>query len=504
MPPADVILLGRRLIRRKALMQWSRNAFHVVVVAAGLALIVSAFMNFWMPSTPLLGLGMAWSVVTAAVLAGLWIRTKPIPSNLLVAADRQIGGQQLLTTAYELATDHPNHPFLPLMYRRCEPLIQRVNEGALVPLKVKWSDITAVAFVCAAIGIFLFPGSLLVMSKIPNLLADALVIEEGRSLEKLSAHLKSIAQNEGYDALNYLADAIREQSRAFQSGQLSRDEAAQQLELLAALAHQLQQMSDRTFMTGADSSNGSNPSAESQYFANDARRLMRRGMGAEPIKTADKPPETEGTAEEPLSEDATTAPPDSDGQARGIEDQILPQAESRTEQELLKSAELNLQEATETFREKTTAQNENLQSDPDKFIPGVLDGLKSKGAGGYQQEPVWASAQDMGWEIPPQARPSDTSSIDGETKVRTKSRTPDLSAFEDRRLHGLDAEGEVQVRWVRKRPEDATRKIQAEGNPPVFQAQITAVQEKSNVPHAYRSIVKSYRKEMERIAAFGE
>ena len=502
--------LARRLAgRHRAAQRW-RAAVLVTAAAAGLSLVASTVRNAWVPALPLAVtltvLGLLW----AATLGWLWWRARANAARLILLADQQVAGEEQLATAYELHSIRPQHPFLPLLLNRCQALVPRVDVARLIPYELSRPAVGALLFATAALVLFLLPPTLLQVSLAEEPSADLLIVEEGERLKNLAARLEEIARREGFESVRALAKELREVSEQLQSGELSAVDAAQRMQELSELAEELIKGDPNSKLPnfGGETLGETDPSAGGEEPDPDAQgeaaedRIGLGGRGPENLLNRKAESEAVRGAEQDANKQADgddfgKEPPAESPYARKIRD-----PERRMELEVLERTQLRLKEASRELLNQFISQD-NPQQQPDPNSPPQQGEGDPSGQQMYQQsDDQIDSVPNPGMATGPDgevAQESSEAPSQSEHREDRDSGVPESHGFEDVKIEGIEGEEPAEEFWVQQLPTLNARKIRADGTVPQFQRTTITAQSGTAVPRAYRSVVKTYYLELDRL-----
>lgn len=255
--------LARRLTRRDLALRALRGC---ALWGAGWlgSLLIAASLMGW--GDPILWLAAGLWAVALALAAGWLAFRRRRAESLLWAADRQVQGEEQLITAHELSRADPAHPMLPLLLRRCEPLLRRVDVRRLLPLRPGRPEAAAAAFLVLAVALYwaIPPLSEQVARVLPR--AEGPLAEQAQRLERLAAEWEALALDQGFARLGTLAGETKQTALTLQEDDTSRETG---MGLLQALVKR------------ADALAAATPEPEPEEEAGEVAQLSSPGAEAE-------------------------------------------------------------------------------------------------------------------------------------------------------------------------------------------------------------------------------
>ncbi|MCH8881973.1 MAG: hypothetical protein IIA41_00585 [SAR324 cluster bacterium] len=221
-------LTGRMTRRQTALTVLRGLALWAALFASGtlLALAADALWNLGTALLPLLaGLGVMTLVAAAAVVR----RFRRGPARLLLLADREIGGEEQLTTAYELLADRPQHPLLPALLQRCKPLVARVDPRRVLPFALGGPEWAAGGSILVALAVFFAAAYWPEGPPSAGRRMREAVRQEGRRIQQMADRLEAAAERDSFFQVSQLTPRLRAAAMAFQRDEVEPAGAVQRL-----------------------------------------------------------------------------------------------------------------------------------------------------------------------------------------------------------------------------------------------------------------------------------
>lgn len=495
-PAADVLKLARRLVRRERARQWLHGAVAVAGGALGTGLLTAAAWRWWGPVVPLLPVLGGLAAATVAAWAWLLWRSRGDAQRLLVRADRSVEGAEQLSTAYDLALHHPEHPFRPALLARCRPLLERVAPQRLVPIRPVRRDGWALAFVLVSLAAFLVPPALLPGAGGAAGGPHPAVAREGRRLERYAERLAGVAGNRQYERVGRLARAVQRTAGDMQATPMEREEAVRRVESLAETARELSAGEEAARPAGAaDAPERPEPQGDG---AGDTRDEppdgFERPRADIPVETRDEPDpmagQTERARRHPLSgEDARRTSQDGEMPRTMYSPDIETQRrvlEKAYERLTVSALSLSNQFSPRGANQRTSTQVGLKDSDerpinPDISAPG-------------RQRPADDEGGESGGGLDPSHQKARTDPTAGSGAGPRAD-----PEYEDVRAPAAPRSPRERSEWVRSLPELNARTVQATGEVPDFRRQRVRAEEGAGVPRSRRSLVKAYFLELERL-----
>jgi len=503
----DLRTLAQRLARRyRALLGW-RNGVAWSALAVGLALILAAARAAWWEQqdwTPgYWALAGAWIAGLAGLAWRARLQAARQTRRLLGAADRQVAAEEQITTAYELELDEPAHPFLPLLRRRCEALVRRVDARALLPMQLHRPGLGALAFALAAFALYLAPSDWLRVTRAALTPAQALVAEEGARIRRFAERVEELAKREELPLAQALAKEAQVVGKAMEEKELSALDASQQLEGLIRLAEELANQAagkGKDGFTGEQYVNFESESQKKQGSSEAGSPAGYTGGGSNQIsqdtsgnmtgdQNSENAPEM-SSIDDPFKDE----PPQADvkqNKDRTLEMQVLERAQMQFQQ-----AQRNVAEGGATAKDQegvASASSKDAMEDMGNAAPeemGAMGQEKSTAANSLNQN----SGQDA---MPSDAFGQGPTSLENDRNGRDDK--PKETGFQDSQVFGQSSGEQAEEKWVRQLPTLNAREIRPDGSLQDFQQAAMQAQGGSAVPRAYRAVVRSYFMHLERL-----
>jgi len=492
-------LAGSLSARQRLLSRW-RAAVAWSAAVAGVALIGSALLPVWMPSASLalpgLGLLLAWIAGGGYFL----LRVRADDMRLVSSADQQVSGFQQLPTTLELERHEPQNPFLPLLRRRCESLLNRVDAAALIPFQLDRRALWSLGFALLAFGLFLLPASMWEWAQPQAALTDPLLSEEGRRLEKWAERLKELADQENMPAVRELAEQVREEAKKIQSNSKSARDSIEKLKGLAQMAEDLVQ---RRHGQGREAFGGEEQQNSQAFNENSEGGKSGDGSAGTPSSQRASRPRLRGPEfffHDPGQFRTTTlqrAKMAEEGDKEPFETRRTRAARSQGQLELQvleRARSLLSQTATEMQNRSITQSNRANPGQKGETGEVIKDQSKEPMSAQGQQQDTWgaglysaagpsaAQASNRSGEAPSQSR----------VEQGRDAERPGETKFDSTRVASSDEETEAEEYWVRQLPTLNARHVRADGSIPAFQQGVVTAQNQGAIPRAYRAVVRSY------------
>lgn len=499
----DLRTLALRLARRYLLLRRSRDGVAWTALAAGLALMVATVHAAWWNRSDwtfgYLVLGGAW----AAGLALLWWRARADAMRLLGAAERQVAGEEQLTTAYELELVAPANPFLPLLLQRCEALVQRVNPRALMPARLHRPAWGALAFAGVAFALFMVPSDWLRVTRAAFTTTQALVAEEGARIRRFAERMEEVASRENLPLAQALAKEAQVVGKAMEEKELSALDAAEQVEGLIRLAEELAQQSaqkGKDGFTGEQFVNFESESQSQQGASEAGAPAGYTGGGNNQISqdtsgnmTGDQNSENApnmSTVDDPFDETEPQADLKED-KDRSLEMEVLERAQLQFQQ-----AQRNVAEGNQMVNDQEGVADASARDSMEDMGNAAPD--QASQAGQQKSTPANSLNQNnAGDAIPSDAFGQGPTALENDRTGRDDK--PQETGFQDTQIFGLNSSAEAQEKWVRQLPTLNAREIRPDGSLQEFQQAAVHAQGGSAIPRAYRAVVRSYFMHLERL-----
>ena len=173
----------------------------------------------------------------------------------------------------------------------------------------------------------------------------------------------------------------------------------------------------------------------------------------------------------------------------------------RMEREVLERTQLRLKEASEELLNEFLSENDSVEPDPNS--PAQQGEGDPSGQQMYQQsDDQIDAAPNPGLATGPDGEVAQESSDAPSQSEHTEDRDPDAPeahGFEDVKIEGIEGEEPAEELWVRQLPTLNAREIRADGTVPQFQRSTITAQSGTAVPRAYRTLVKTYYLELDRL-----
>lgn len=511
MTEMDPRSLALRLARRQAMVRRLRAAVAIAAATAGLVLLAVTVRRVWWPALDLGAVAGGLGLAGLAALAWVWWRTPREPLRLVRRADRLVAGEEQLSTAYELQSAEPENRFLPLLLRRCQDLLARVDVAAVVPVSLGRWAMGALGFALVAALLTLVPASWLQPSRAAAPEIASLVAEEGTHLESLAERLSDLAEEKAFRFVEQMADAMAETAERFQTEEMSPLEAGEELQELSQLAGQLAEASREERPPTFQGEEYEEPEEVPTYGLGEATDEPAE-FEASGVQEPPQRPEGEGAQEVTMAEDQRqeVAQPDEEMSPTDVPESPYTRAirdpDADQELEVLQNTEVRLQQTARNMLEQYMSEDEDvsdltgdpLDSEGDPRGEEVEPGDSEPGT--PQQGEQMASGREG-------ETPSETSDAPSQAKKddREEAAPVEDAGFEDTRIAGTESDQSPEdARWIRQLPVLNPREIRADGTVPQFSRTAVTARSGRALPRAYRSVVKAYYLELERITAGAE
>ena len=497
----DVHALANALASRQRLLTRWRTLVAWSAAALGLTLLGAALLPVWLPELRLWLPGAVLALVWAGGAAYLLWRARADDMRLVGAADRQISGFQQLPTTLELERREPRNPFLPLLRKRCEALLQRVDPKALIPFQLDRRALWTLGFALVAFGLFLLPPSIWEWAHPQAALNEPLLSDEGKRLEKWAERLQELADQENMPAVRELAVQVREEAKKIQSGSKSTREAIEKLKGLAQMAEDLVQ---RRHGAGREAFSGDDP--QNQQASNSGKDSKEGGSGTagSPSSQRVSRPKLRGPEfffHDPGQFRTTTLQRAEMAEKEANDDPIekrrsrAARSEGRLELQVLERAKSLLSRTATEMQNRAITQSYNANAGrKGEAGEAIKDESKEPMSAQGQQQDSWGAG--LYSAAGPEAAAASNRSGEAPSTARVDSareaESPAEAKYKDSRISGSGEETEAEEYWVRQLPALNARHVRADGSIPAFQQGVVTAQNQWAIPRAYRAVVRSY------------
>jgi hypothetical protein len=502
MPAPDVIALAQNLARRqRALLRW-RTGVAWSGAFAGTALLAATARHAWWPEMPWLAAVLAWALLWAAGLGWLWRRARADARRLLGGADRQVGGEEQLGTAYELEIENPRHPFLPLLLKRCDGLLRRVDPASLLPFELDRPGVAALIFVVAACGLYLLPPTWLQITRAAPPQGESLVAEEGGRLKRFGERMEELGAREQMATVEELAQEAQVVGKAIQEKPVSARDAVQRVQGLIQLADEL---SNRASGEGRDPFQGETKVGLEQDEAGPNQSASSTGAvagyAAAGLKGSEQQEAPGGNfAGQPGDQGGPLMTEVDDPFAEQSQD-VSAMPEGTLERQVLERAKLQFQQSARNLAKAAAAQDNTATAHRGQNSDMGDATIQEQNAPGQEKgDPSDATHLTAGSESAPSDQFGDSPS-QSRGERRPEGAKIEEHEFEDARVQGADAGPDMEQKWVRQLPVLNAREIRPDGTVPTFQRSAVNAQGGSAIPRSHRAVVRSYFMHLDRLTS---
>lgn len=242
--------IGRQLQQRWLFLRRRGLAGEIFLVASGLAFLATVGARvfgwpislFWLYGG-ILGLALL-------VWAGLawWVRVEPL--SVLIAADRTMGLEERLSTAYEYEQQQPDHRFVPGLVAEAEQAAARVDARLVFPSHLPRRLWGIPLLLLAIIGLHRFDMTPFHFDDLAQDEASKEVQREGKRLEDWGRKLEQLAQQEQLDRSLILARHMKHLGRRLQREGDKGEQASERISTLSQYLQRLhQELRERALMS---------------------------------------------------------------------------------------------------------------------------------------------------------------------------------------------------------------------------------------------------------------
>jgi hypothetical protein len=235
---AQMLMRRARWVRRRALL--------LQALFAGLCLCLA--LAIWhrfmpLPIGRLVELGIGMMVLSAVVAVMLGLRSRADPLRLLIRADRTLRLKERLSTAYELASQSPPHPFRTLALQEAARVARSVNPFRVIPTitprTLRWTPFLLLAIILVLVVDFgmLLPPSLSGGDERSNPALQA----QGQKLERLGKRLEAEARRRGLERSLDAARRMQTVGQRLQHEKLNEREALARVNSLSEYMRNLEE-----------------------------------------------------------------------------------------------------------------------------------------------------------------------------------------------------------------------------------------------------------------------
>jgi hypothetical protein len=496
----DVQALAHALAARQRLLTRGRTLVAWTAAALGLGLLGLAVLPVWLTALPL---WLPGAVLLAAWLGGvaflLW-RARADDMRLVSAADLQVSGFQQLPTTLELERREPANPFLPLLRKRCEALLHRVDPSALIPFQLDRRALWTLGFAAAAFGLFLLPSSVWVWTHTQAALHETLLSEEGQRLEKWAERLKELAEQQDLPAVRELAEQVRQEAKKLQNGSKSTREAIEKLQGLAQMAEDLAQRrhgESRDAVSGAEPQHPDVPTSGQEggqsgtgtAGTTSSQRVKRPELRGPEFFFQDPGQFANTTLKRAEMAEKGDTEPFEQRRSRAVK------SEGKLELQVLERAKSLLSQSATEIKNRSVSQANNANAGS--------KGEQGEAIKDQSKEPMSAQGQlqdGSGAGLFSAAGPSDPAASNRSGEAPSQSRgsngrdaeKPGAAGYKEQYVKGSGEEAGAEEYWVRQLPTLNARHVRADGSVPAFQQGVVTANTQGAIPRAYRSVVRSY------------
>ena len=491
-------LTGRMTRRQTALTVLRGLALWAALFASGtlLALAADALWNLGTALFPLLaGLGAMALVAAAAVVR----RFRRGPARLLLLADREIGGEEQLTTAYELLADRPQHPLLPALLQRCKPLVARVDPRRVLPFALGGPEWAAGGSILVALAVFFAAAYWPEGPPSAGRRMREAVRQEGRRIQQMADRLEAAAERDSFFQVSQLTPRLRAAAMAFQRDEVEPAGAVQRLFDLSGEAARLaaEAAGPGNRASGAAAEDGSGAEAVSQVAdRGEAERFQSPPLaegaprsGVDPIQVrVDRVAPPEG-----LIENTTNVPTTQDMTALGEMTQRSPFSPPPRESELLRLAEEDLEAAANEL-ERLIASSRGTPTPSSLGEESEGDAITLDDASPSDRSRPASSESN-----PAEARPGDSGRYGRVDETYSEAtgnvlpgEAPEETGFFDARVRGAPGASRVETVIMSQRPGSGTRTIPLEFHDGEFRRVPVVVDGGAEIPREYWPILRAY------------
>ncbi len=242
--------VGRQLQQRYLLLKRRALAADILLAAIGSSLLATVLIKLagWPVSLLLVyavigGLAcLVWAVIA------WWMRVTPLA--VLMTADRVLGLQDCLSTAYEYMRQQADNRFVPVLTMEAEKASRRVDARLVFPARWPrrlWGIPLFVAALIAVARVDMTPFSFDDLAQ-EDVAED--VAEEGKRLERWGRRLEDLAQQEQLDRSLILARHMKQLGRRLQREGGKSGQASERISTLSQYLQRMQQeLRERALMS---------------------------------------------------------------------------------------------------------------------------------------------------------------------------------------------------------------------------------------------------------------
>jgi hypothetical protein len=222
----------------------------VLLIAVGAAFLATVGMTLfgwpvsqWLLYGAILGLALlVWLVLSWRVRVG--------PLSVLITADRQLGLQERLSTAYEYGQKQPHNPFVPSLTAAAEQAARRVEPHHVFPFRMPprlWCIPLMVIALVVLSQVDMTPFQLEDWGRAE--VSDE-VLTEGKRIERWGRQLETLAQQEKLDRSLILARHMQDLGRRLQREEDREGQASERINTLSQYLQRMQQeLRERSLMS---------------------------------------------------------------------------------------------------------------------------------------------------------------------------------------------------------------------------------------------------------------
>lgn len=242
----------RQLQQRDVSLRRLRLGLDVVLGGLLTALLATLGLGLLAWSVPRLLVYGAITVLAMVVFTVLQRRVRVAPLDLLIQADRLLGLQASLSTAYEYLRSHATHRFTPSLVAVAETLAPRVEARRVLPCRLPRRAWGVPLLLAATLGAATL--------KIPPLLLDEAresevaheVVRAGQRLEKWGHALEELAKREQLDRSMVLARQMQQLGQRLQREGGEKTQAVERITTLSQYLQRLrQELQERALLSDA-------------------------------------------------------------------------------------------------------------------------------------------------------------------------------------------------------------------------------------------------------------